>query len=105
MLGICGWIKSVCLLRVAPPTPNPSPPLRYASWGEGNAQPPYLPHEPKARPCTCRFMLAPMREGGYPYAVSLRCGVAGERSKIQWLWVPAFAGTTANGSVVKTIEE
>src|SRR5262249_52234161 len=22
--------------RDAPPTPNPSPPLRYASWGEGN---------------------------------------------------------------------
>src|SRR6267142_1396897 len=39
------------------------------------------------------------------YAVSLRCGVASERSKVQWLWVPAFAGTTADSSVPTTVEE
>src|SRR5712691_5527018 len=45
------------------------------------------------------------REGGDPYTVSLRCGVAGERSKVQWLWVPASAGTTTDGSVPTTVEE
>jgi tripartite-type tricarboxylate transporter receptor subunit TctC len=34
------------------------------------------------------------REGGDPYAVSSPCGTAGEASKVRWLWVPAFAGTT-----------
>ncbi len=37
--------------------------------------------------------------------MSLRCGVAGERSKVQWLWVPAFAGTTADSSALRTVEE
>src|SRR5882762_620421 len=45
------------------------------------------------------------REGGDPYAVSLRCSVGGERSKVQWLWVPAFAGTTADSSVPTTVEQ
>src|SRR5262249_46320726 len=45
------------------------------------------------------------RAGGDPNAVSLRYGVAGETSKVQGLWVPAFAGTTANSSAPTTIEE
>src|SRR6266545_2284690 len=34
------------------------------------------------------------REGGDPYAVSPRCGMACNKSIGRWLWVPAFAGTT-----------
>src|SRR4051794_17273069 len=35
------------------------------------------------------------REGGDPYAVSPRCGMACNKPIGRWLWVPAFAGTTA----------
>src|SRR5262249_24080355 len=40
--------------------------------------------------CCCR-----PREGGDPYAVCFRCCTACEPPKARWLWVPAFAGTTA----------
>src|SRR5262245_45104051 len=38
------------------------------------------------------------REGGDPYTVSSECGTAHQISKARWLWVPAFAGTTATTS-------
>jgi predicted RecB family endonuclease len=33
-------------------------------------------------------------KGGDPYAVTKRCGTASINLNLQWLWVPAFAGTT-----------
>src|SRR5689334_25215357 len=35
------------------------------------------------------------RASGDPYAVSSPCVTARETSKGRWIWVPAFAGTTA----------
>jgi len=63
--------------------------------------------EPYARKPPVRFGGRGRRNRSRPlsYAVSLRCGVASERSKVQWLWVPAFAGTTADSSVPTTVEE
>src|SRR5262249_45383303 len=45
--------------------------------------------------CPLNTLRCRPREGGDPYAVSLPCGAAGEASKARWVWVPAFAGTTA----------
>src|SRR5262249_20288683 len=39
--------------------------------------------------CCCR-----PREGGDPYSAAQRCGIGSDKLKCQWLWVPAFAGTT-----------
>src|SRR5262245_8567335 len=35
------------------------------------------------------------RESGDPYAAAQRCGTTDENNIAWWLWVPAFAGTTA----------
>src|SRR5215813_6515405 len=44
----------------------------------------------------CRALCRRPREGGDPYVVSSRCGMADEISKARAVvWVPAFAGTTS----------
>src|SRR5262245_53150376 len=43
-------------------------------------------------------ILAPMREGGDPYAAARRFGPAVDNESFRWLWVPAFAGTTTGNA-------
>src|SRR4051812_50103382 len=48
-------------------------------------------------------MLAPMREGGDPYPLNFRSFAGHTTSQRHSVWIPAFAGTTANDSLLHIV--